>query len=77
MLLPAAGAECHADAIVSVKKHCPDVNVGTIERFAFYDAVKDSTFAIVQTAERRPYGCFILTKGVVGPDGNDLGPDSA
>ena len=28
----------------------------------------------VQTLERRPYGNAILTKGVVGPDGNDLKP---
>ena len=74
--LPASGAECHGDAIAAVERHCPGVRVGTIERFAFYEAAKPC-FAVVQTAERRPYGCFILKKGVVGPDGNDLGPDSA
>ena len=32
-------------------------------------------FAVVQcSGERRPYGCFSLTKGVVGPDGRDLQP---
>lgn len=35
-----------------------------IERFAFYEAAK-RCFAVVHTTESRPYGCFILTKGVV------------
>ena len=39
--------------------------VGTLERFAFYEAAKKS-FAVVQAAgEGRPYGCFLLKKGVV------------
>ena len=44
-----------------------------LERFAFYERAKKA-FAIVQTNERRPYGCFILKKGVIGPDGKDLKP---
>lgn len=35
-----------------------------VERFAFYAQAKQS-FAIIQTAERRPYGNFILRKGVL------------
>jgi L-fucose mutarotase len=42
--------------------------VGRIERFAFYDRAKKS-FAIVATGERRLYGNIILTKGVIGADG--------
>ena len=38
-----------------------------IERFEFYDRARQS-YAAVQTGERRFYGCFILRKGVVGPD---------
>lgn len=38
-----------------------------IERFSFYDRAK-SAYAIIQTAERRFYGCFALRKGVVPPD---------
>lgn len=38
-----------------------------IERFAFYEAAK-SSFAVIQTGERRFYGCFLLRKGVIGPD---------
>jgi L-fucose mutarotase len=26
-------------------------------------------YAVVSTSERRPYGCFIPVKGVIGPDG--------
>ena len=38
-----------------------------LERFAFYDRAK-SAFAILQTDERRFYGCFALCKGVVPPE---------
>ncbi|HIB92756.1 MAG TPA: ribose ABC transporter, partial [Candidatus Lambdaproteobacteria bacterium] len=24
---------------------------------------------VIATAERRPYGCFMITKGVIAPDG--------
>jgi L-fucose mutarotase len=37
-----------------------------IERFAFYDAAMKS-FAVVQVGDVRPYGCFLLRKGVVTP----------
>lgn len=39
----------------------------SVERFAFYDLARES-YAVIQTGERRFYGCFILRKGVVGPD---------
>ncbi|MBN8632820.1 MAG: RbsD/FucU family protein [Rhodobacterales bacterium] len=35
-----------------------------IERFAFYDMAK-AAYAVVQTGERRFYGCFMLRKGVI------------
>ena len=38
-----------------------------IERYAFYERAK-AAYCIVQTGERRPYGCIGLRKGVVGPD---------
>lgn len=41
-----------------------EITMGSIERFAFYEAAKNS-FAVIQTTEDRPYGCFLLTKGVV------------
>lgn len=39
--------------------------VGTVERFAFYDRAR-ACFAIIQTGDTRLYGNIILTKGVIG-----------
>ena len=39
----------------------------SIERFAFYDMAKKA-YAVVQTGERRFYGCFMLRKGVIPPE---------
>jgi len=39
----------------------------SIERFEFYDLARDS-YAVIQTGERRFYGCFMLRKGVIPPD---------
>ena len=42
-----------------------DAQAGSLERFAFYEAAKKS-FAVAQAGgEGRPYGCFLLKKGVV------------
>jgi L-fucose mutarotase len=38
--------------------------MGSLERFAFYEAARRS-FAVVVTGERRPYGCFLIKKGVI------------
>lgn len=38
-----------------------------IERFAFYDLARKA-YCVVQTGERRFYGCFVFKKGVIGPD---------
>ena len=42
----------------------PPIRMGVLERFAFYEAAKNS-FAIVRTSDPGPYGCFILRKGVI------------
>lgn len=39
----------------------------SIERFDFYDRARDA-YAVIQTGERRFYGCFIFRKGVIPPD---------
>lgn len=39
----------------------------SIERFAFYERAKQA-YCVVQTGERRFYGCFALRKGVIPPD---------
>ncbi|NEX45646.1 RbsD/FucU family protein [Pseudotabrizicola algicola] len=38
-----------------------------VERFAFYDLARGA-YAVIQTGERRFYGCFMLRKGVIGPE---------
>jgi L-fucose mutarotase len=38
-----------------------------IERFDFYDRARES-YAVIQTGERRFYGCFLFRKGVIGPE---------
>ncbi|MEY3306237.1 MAG: hypothetical protein RLZZ413_275 [Pseudomonadota bacterium] len=38
-----------------------------IERFAFYDEARKA-YAVIQTGERRFYGCFIFRKGVIPPE---------
>lgn len=37
-----------------------------IERFAFYDMARVA-YAVIQTGERRFYGCFMFRKGVIPP----------
>lgn len=39
----------------------------SIERFDFYDRARNA-YAVIQTGERRFYGCFIFRKGVIAPD---------
>jgi L-fucose mutarotase len=38
-----------------------------IERYAFYERAKKA-YCVIQTGERRFYGCFAFRKGVVAPD---------
>lgn len=38
-----------------------------IERFAFYERARHA-YAVIQTGERRFYGCFALRKGVIPPE---------
>jgi L-fucose mutarotase len=41
-----------------------DLSMGSLPRHEFYERAR-SAFAIVATGEARPYGCFLLVKGVV------------
>jgi len=41
-----------------------DVPLASIERHAFYAAARQA-FAVIQTTESQPYGCFLIRKGVV------------
>lgn len=38
-----------------------------VERYAFYERAKQA-YAVIQTGERRFYGCFAFRKGVIAPD---------
>ena len=40
----------------------------SVERHEFYTQSRN-TYAVVSTSETRPYGCFMITKGVIGADG--------
>jgi L-fucose mutarotase len=42
----------------------PALAFGSLERFAFYAAARNA-FAVVATGDRRPYGCFLIKKGVI------------
>ena len=61
-------------AVPDVQRHAAElitaaadgVSVGGLERFAFYDAAR-TAYAVVATGERRFYGCYLLTKGVIEP----------
>jgi L-fucose mutarotase len=56
--------EVQAEIDAAEGKHWPLVPV---ERYAFYERAK-SAYCVIQTGERRFYGCFTLTKGVIPPD---------
>jgi len=42
----------------------PGLEMQGLERFAFYAAAR-AGFAVVQVGDARPYGCFLLRKGVI------------
>jgi L-fucose mutarotase len=42
------------------------IAMGSLGRLGFYERAR-SAFALVVTGEERPYSCFLLVKGVIGP----------
>ena len=62
--VPPVQAEVQAVMDAAEAAHRPMVG---IERFDFYDLAK-SAYAVIQTGERRFYGCFMFRKGVIAPD---------
>lgn len=58
--------QAEVQAAIDAAEGRPRPMVG-VERFAFYDAARQA-YAVIQTGERRFYGCFLLRKGVVAPD---------
>ena len=63
--IPPAQAEVQAEIDRAEGRARP---MQSIERFAFYDMAR-TAYAVIQTGERRFYGCFCLRKGVIPPDG--------
>lgn len=57
------------DAILDIARggHPKPLEWGVIPRLEFYERARRA-YAVVHTLEAQPYGCFILTKGVVFPD---------
>jgi len=62
--VPAVQAEVQAEIDRAEGRPRPMV---PIERFAFYDLARKS-YAVIQTGERRFYGCFMFRKGVIPPE---------
>jgi L-fucose mutarotase len=66
---PTEPNEAHRDVLQAVHATAGESwQMGSIERFAFYKESAKAA-AVVTTLDRRGYACFILTKGVIGPDG--------
>ena len=62
--------DVHQDLIDVLKISAGDKwKVGSIERFKFYEKAKQA-YMIVSTTDARAFGCFIITKGVIKPDGS-------
>ena len=62
--IPAVQAEVQAEIDAAEGRARPMIS---IERFAFYDVARKA-YAVIQTGERRFYCCFMLRKGVIGPE---------
>ena len=61
--------EVHKDMhSIAQKNSDREWKMQSIERHEFY-AQSRNTYAVVSTSETRPYGCFMITKGVIGADG--------
>jgi len=62
--IPPVQAEVQAEIDRAEGRSRPMIS---IERFAFYEMARKS-YAVIQTGERRFYGCFMFRKGVIPPE---------
>jgi len=58
--------QAEVQAVIDAAEGRPRPMVG-IERFDFYERAKRA-YAVIQSGERRFYGCIILRKGVIPPE---------
>ena len=58
--------QAEVQAVINAAEGRPRPMVG-IERFDFYERAKHA-YAVIQSGERRFYGCIILRKGVIPPE---------
>jgi L-fucose mutarotase len=58
--------QAEVQAVIDAAEGKPRPMIG-IERFAFYEMARKA-YAVIQTGERRFYGCFMFRKGVIPPD---------
>ena len=63
--LPEVQREVQAEIDAAEGRSWPMIGV---ERFAFYERARKA-YAVIQTGERRFYGCIALRKGVIPPEG--------
>ena len=62
--------DSHKEFINIVKEVSgPNWKVGSIKRQSFYEEAKKA-YAIIITTDARPFSCFIMSKGVIKPDGS-------
>ncbi len=64
---PADVPAVQQEVLAEVKATGEERPVADVERFDFYDLAKGA-YAVIQTGERRFYGCFMLRMGVIPPE---------
>jgi L-fucose mutarotase len=66
--------DAHRDFAAMIEDVAGSWQMGSIERFRFYEEAR-ACVAVFATQEMRPYANFILTKGVIAPDGAVVRPE--
>lgn len=61
---PAVVGDSQAEVLAVARRGWPELEFGIVPRLDFYRRAQ-SAYAVVHTLDNRPYGCFILRKGVV------------
>lgn len=58
-------ADVQDEVLALVRQHYGvQHEMASLERFAFYEAARKA-YAVVVTGDQRPYGCFLIEKGVI------------